>query len=87
MRFSVFCGVGAALATGASAGISRGPGGRQLPAYIPHVGGNYEGGNVVMGKRLKSRIPAKRVPDASPPWASHRPAVRPTAQQQASHDA
>jgi sulfite reductase beta subunit-like hemoprotein len=46
-------------------------GGRQLPAYIAHLGGNYEGGNVVMGKRLKSRIPAKRVPDAVERWVRH----------------
>src|SRR5436190_734436 len=46
-------------------------GGRQLPAYIPHLGGNYEGGDVVMGKRLKSRIPAKRVPDAVERWVRH----------------
>ena len=43
-------------------------GDRQLPAYIPHIGGNYEGGDVVMGKRLKSRIPAKRVPEAVERW-------------------
>jgi sulfite reductase beta subunit-like hemoprotein len=46
-------------------------GGRQLPAYIPHLGGNYEGGDVVMGTRLKSRIPAKRVPDAVERWVRH----------------
>jgi sulfite reductase (ferredoxin) len=45
--------------------------GRQLPAYIPHLGGNYEGGDVVMGHRLKSRIPAKRVPDAVERWVRH----------------
>jgi sulfite reductase beta subunit-like hemoprotein len=46
-------------------------GGRQLPAYIAHLGGNYEGGEVVMGTRLKSRIPAKRVPDAVERWVRH----------------
>jgi sulfite reductase beta subunit-like hemoprotein len=45
--------------------------GHQLPAYIPHLGGNYEGGDVVMGHRLKSRIPAKRVPDAVERWVRH----------------
>src|SRR3954447_18515769 len=45
--------------------------GRQLPAYIPHLGGSYEGGDVVMGHRLKSRIPAKRVPDAVERWVRH----------------
>jgi sulfite reductase beta subunit-like hemoprotein len=51
-------------------------GGRQLPAYIAHVGGNYEGGEVVMGKRLKARIPAKRVPDAVERWVRHYEANR-----------
>jgi sulfite reductase beta subunit-like hemoprotein len=39
-----------------------------LPAYIPHVGGHYEGGEVVYGQRLKARLPAKRVPDAVERW-------------------
>jgi sulfite reductase beta subunit-like hemoprotein len=43
-------------------------GDRQLPAYIPHLAGNYEGGDVEMGKRLKARIPAKRVPEAVQRW-------------------
>src|SRR5262249_46150383 len=43
-------------------------GGRQMPAYIPHIGGNYEGGEVVFGTRLKSRLPAKRVPEAVERW-------------------
>ena len=42
--------------------------GPRCPAYIPHIGGNYEGGEVVFGARLKSRIPAKRVPDAVERW-------------------
>jgi sulfite reductase beta subunit-like hemoprotein len=46
-------------------------GGRQLPAYIAHLGGQYEDGEVVMGHRLKSRIPAKRVPDAVERWVRH----------------
>jgi sulfite reductase beta subunit-like hemoprotein len=41
---------------------------RQMPAYIPHIGGNYEGGEVIYGKRLKSRLPAKRVPEAVERW-------------------
>ena len=49
-------------------GASLKVGGRQMPAYIPHVGGNYEGGEVVFGKRLKSRLPAKRVPEAVERW-------------------
>jgi sulfite reductase beta subunit-like hemoprotein len=51
-------------------------GGRQLPAYIAHLGGNYEGGQVVMGHRLKARIPAKRVPDAVERWVRHYEANR-----------
>jgi sulfite reductase beta subunit-like hemoprotein len=49
-------------------GASMKIGNRQLPAYIPHIGGNYEGGEVIMGARLKARIPAKRVPDAVERW-------------------
>jgi sulfite reductase beta subunit-like hemoprotein len=41
---------------------------RQMPAYIPHIGGNYEGGEVIYGTRLKSRLPAKRVPEAVERW-------------------
>ncbi len=43
-------------------------GDRQMPAYIPHIGGNFEGGEVIFGKRLKSRLPAKRVPEAVERW-------------------
>ena len=39
-----------------------------IPAYIPHVGGQYEGGDVRVGARLKSRLAAKRVPDAVERW-------------------
>src|SRR5271155_2360095 len=46
-------------------------GDKTIPAYIPHVGGNYEGGEVVMGARLKSRLPAKRVPEAIERWVRH----------------
>ncbi len=35
-----------------------------IPAYVAHIGGSYEGGEVVFGARLKARLPAKRVPDA-----------------------
>jgi len=41
---------------------------RTIPAYIPHVGGAYEGGEVRYGTRLKARLPAKRVPDAVQRW-------------------
>jgi sulfite reductase beta subunit-like hemoprotein len=39
-----------------------------IPAYIPHIAGSYEGGDVEFGARLKSRLPAKRVPDAVERW-------------------
>jgi sulfite reductase beta subunit-like hemoprotein len=49
-------------------GASLKVGGRQLPAYIPHIGGKYVGGEVIFGTRLKSRLPAKRVPEAVERW-------------------
>jgi sulfite reductase beta subunit-like hemoprotein len=39
-----------------------------VPAYIPHIGGAYEGGDVRYGQRLKARLPAKRVPEAVERW-------------------
>ncbi|MGH2927884.1 MAG: nitrite/sulfite reductase, partial [Solirubrobacteraceae bacterium] len=39
-----------------------------IPAYIAHVGGAYEGGEVRYGQRLKARLPAKRVPEAVQRW-------------------
>jgi sulfite reductase beta subunit-like hemoprotein len=47
-----------------------------IPAYIPHVGGVYEGGPVQFGQRLKLRLPAKRVPDAIERWLRHYEANR-----------
>ena len=49
-------------------GASLKVGERQIPAYIPHLGGTYEGGEVAYGHRLKARLPAKRVPDAVERW-------------------
>jgi len=43
-------------------------GGHTIPAYIPHIGGAYEGGEVRYGQRLKARLPAKRVPEAVDRW-------------------
>ncbi len=43
-------------------------GDRHLPAYIAHVGGQYEDGTVKLAKRLKVRFPAKRVPEAVERW-------------------
>jgi sulfite reductase beta subunit-like hemoprotein len=42
-----------------------------IPAYIPLVGGVFEGGEVKFGTRLKLRLPSKRVPDAIERWISH----------------
>jgi sulfite reductase beta subunit-like hemoprotein len=42
-----------------------------IPAYIPHVGGAYEGGDVRYGHRLKARLPAKRVPEAIERWVRY----------------
>jgi sulfite reductase beta subunit-like hemoprotein len=49
-------------------GASLKVGERQMPAYIPHIGGRAANGDVAFGKRLKSRLPAKRVPDAVERW-------------------
>jgi sulfite reductase beta subunit-like hemoprotein len=48
-------------------GASLKVGDRQMPAYIPHVGGSASDG-VTFGTRLKSRLPAKRVPEAVERW-------------------
>jgi sulfite reductase beta subunit-like hemoprotein len=47
-----------------------------IPAYIPHIGGNFEHDDVVFGARLKARLPAKRVPDAVERWIRHYEAER-----------
>ncbi len=39
-----------------------------IPAYIPHLAGTYADGDVRYGKRLKARLPAKRVPEAVERW-------------------
>jgi len=57
-------------------GASIKAGERTMPAYIAHLGGSYEGGEVVFGRRLKVRLPAKRVPDAVERWLRHYEAER-----------
>jgi sulfite reductase beta subunit-like hemoprotein len=47
-----------------------------IPAYIPHVGGVFEGGDVQFGTRLKLRLPSKRVPDAITRWIAQYEANR-----------
>ncbi|MBA3422840.1 MAG: nitrite/sulfite reductase [Thermoleophilaceae bacterium] len=49
-------------------GASMKVGDKTIPAYVAHVGGRYEGGEVAMGQRLKVRLAAKRVPDAIERW-------------------
>ena len=39
-----------------------------IPAYVAHIGGRYEGGEVLYGTRLKVRLAAKRVPEAVERW-------------------
>jgi sulfite reductase (ferredoxin) len=53
--------------TGASIKVGE----RTVPAYIPHIAGSFEGGEVVLGRRLRSRLPAKRVPEAVERWLAH----------------
>jgi len=38
--------------------------GGQVPAYELFLGGQYEGGNVRIGTRIKTRVPARRAPEA-----------------------
>ena len=47
-----------------------------IPAYIPHLAGSFTGGEVALGKRLKARIPAKRVPEAVERWIRYYQAER-----------
>jgi sulfite reductase beta subunit-like hemoprotein len=59
--------VGSIGFTGASIKVGE----HTIPAYIPHVGGVWEGGEVKFGTRLKLRLPAKRIPDAIERWVRH----------------
>jgi sulfite reductase beta subunit-like hemoprotein len=43
-------------------------GSHTIPAYVAHVAGNFDGGEIIYGQRLKVRLPAKRVPDAVERW-------------------
>jgi sulfite reductase (ferredoxin) len=47
-----------------------------IPAYIPHVGGVFEGGEIEFGQRLKARLPSKRVPEAVERWLRHYESTR-----------
>ena len=39
-----------------------------IPAYVAHVAGNFDGGEIIYGQRLKVRLAAKRVPEAIERW-------------------
>ncbi|HEY7960558.1 MAG TPA: nitrite/sulfite reductase [Solirubrobacteraceae bacterium] len=64
--------VGSIGFTGASIKVGE----HTIPAYIPHVGGVFEGGEVQFGQRLKLRLPSKRVPEAIERWVRHYEASR-----------
>jgi sulfite reductase beta subunit-like hemoprotein len=64
--------VGSIGFTGASIKVGE----HTIPAYIPHVGGVDEGGEVKFGTRLKLRLPSKRIPDAIERWIGHYEAER-----------
>jgi sulfite reductase beta subunit-like hemoprotein len=64
--------VGSIGFTGASIKVGE----HTIPAYIPHVGGVWEGGEVKFGTRLKLRLPAKRIPDAIERWVRHYESTR-----------
>src|SRR5580692_10846054 len=64
--------VGSIGFTGASIKVGE----HTIPAYIPHVGGVFEGGEVKFGTRLKLRLPSKRVPEAIERWIGHYEANR-----------
>jgi sulfite reductase (ferredoxin) len=49
-------------------GASIRAGDHTIPAYVAHIGGNFENGDIVYGQRLKVRLPAKRAPEAVERW-------------------
>ena len=54
---------------------AKGPGG-QVPAYELFLGGSFDGGDTRIGQRVKTKIPAKRVPEAIGKILSHYKADR-----------
>ena len=42
----------------------KGPGGNQIPSYELFLGGSYQNGSSRIGERVKTKVPAKRVPEA-----------------------
>jgi sulfite reductase beta subunit-like hemoprotein len=49
---------------GFQGGSMKGPAGNQIPAYEVFLGGAYENANTRIGERLKTKVPAKRAPEA-----------------------
>ncbi|MBI4339471.1 MAG: nitrite/sulfite reductase, partial [Chloroflexi bacterium] len=45
-------------------GSMKGPGGNQVPSYELFLGGAYENGGTRIAERIKTRVPAKRGPEA-----------------------
>src|SRR3712207_9322652 len=43
-----------------------------MPAYVAHIGGTFDGGEIGYGTRLKVRLPAKRVPEAVERWVDRK---------------
>jgi sulfite reductase beta subunit-like hemoprotein len=43
-------------------------GSHTVPAYVAHIAGNFDGGEIIYGQRLKVRLAAKRVPEAIERW-------------------
>jgi sulfite reductase beta subunit-like hemoprotein len=43
-------------------------GSHTVPAYVAHIAGNFDGGEIIYGQRLKVRLAAKRVPEAVERW-------------------
>jgi sulfite reductase beta subunit-like hemoprotein len=43
-------------------------GSHTIPAYVAHIAGNFDGGEIIYGQRLKVRLAAKRVPEAVERW-------------------
>ena len=52
-------------------GASMKVGDRQMPAYIPHLGGSTRGRGAVWASGSSPAFPPKRVPDAVERWVRH----------------
>jgi sulfite reductase beta subunit-like hemoprotein len=54
---------------------AKGPGG-QVPAYELFLGGSFDGGDTRIGQRVKTKVPAKSVPDALKKIINHYQSAR-----------